>query len=383
MDTACQILINGWPRTVAASENGKLIQHYVHSEREFDVFFEHNRPSKNLYFNTARMRQDMRPVLPTVQFDFDSPLKDSVFEAGTTDGEKIEKLRTHDDLAYKVLGEVWDDTQSLIRACEEEGIPAITVFSGLGVHVHMLYQERVEPTEEKVTTSMHFVEKCDLTTYDRQIVSDTKRILRIPNSQRVDTDGPAGVWCIPMTEYEVLNNDLLDMLERSSSPKSLPMHSRYEPKNRPKMQVYDDVEVDDTETAGTIQVKGEVEVDENVEYIIESCIPLPCVRHRFLSKNPHHMVRFAGVAHLYQAGFNPQEVQNLISQIGWVDYDPQITKKMTNNIWNSRYSELSCSRLNKLGLCMYSGTFEEYSDDMKDCETYKYTSGEAMYPYNE
>lgn len=383
MNTACQILINGWPRTVAAADDGQLIQHFVHSESEFDTFINHNKPDKNLYFNTARMRQDMRPVLPTVQFDFDSPFKDSMFDDGTLDGEKIRKMRNDDDLAYKILGEVWDDTQSLIGECWSQDIPAITIFSGLGVHVHMLYQERVEPVEEKVSTSMHFVEECDLTTYDRQIISDTKRILRVPNSQRIDEKGPAGAWCIPMTEAEVLNNDLSDMLERCSEPKSIPYHSRYKPENRPRMQVYEDVDVKDSAKAGSVEVKGEADVPSDIEYLVENTILLPCVRERFLSKNPHHMIRFAGAVHLFQAGFNLGEVRDIIRKIGWSDYDEEITRKMTKSIWENRYSELSCSRLQKLGLCVYGPGYEQYSDDKNDCETHRYISGEALYPYND
>jgi hypothetical protein len=93
------------------------------------------------------------------------------------------------------------------------------------------------------------------------------------------------------------------------------------------------------------------------------------------------MVRFSGVVHLYQAGFNPQEVQNIIADIGWVDYDRAITEKMTKNIWNNNYSELPCSKIQSLGLCVMGSEFEEFGDEVEDCETHRYTSGEALYPY--
>jgi len=380
MNTATEILCNGWPRTVAASEDGVLKQTYVHGESEFDLFFNSNRPDKNLYFNIARMRQDMRPVTGLVPFDFDSPLKNSLFEEGTSDAEKISKMREDEEIASEILGEVWSDVQSLVGECWERGIPVISVFSGLGVHSYLLFQEETEPTEKKASTSMHYVEECDLSTWDRQIVTDTKRILRIPNSQRVDENGPAGAWCIPMTEPEVLNNNVHDLLSRCSQPKDISFHSRYEEANRPTLQVYDDVDLDDGNT-GTVEIKGDVEVPENVKYIINSCIPLPCVRERFLSSNPHHMIRFTGTVLLYQVGFKPKEVQEIISQIGWIDYDRKVTKKMTENIWKSKYSELSCSRLQSLGLCVYNSNFEQYSNEKEDCETHRYKSGKALYPY--
>lgn len=383
MNTAEEILTNGWPRTVAAAEGGELIQHYVHSASEYDVFVEHNKPDKNLYCNIARMRQDMRPVVSTFPFDFDSPLKDSAFEQGTTDGDKIRRMREDADLAYEILGDVWEDTQSLVRGCQEENVPVITVFSGLGVHAHLLFQEQVNPTEQKVTTSKHFVEKCDLTTWDRKILPDTKRILRIPNSQRIDENGPAGAWCIPMTEAEVLNNSLIDMLDRCSEPKSIPFHNRYKSENRPRMQVYDNVEMEE-DSVGTVDLEQRdisSEVSDNIEYIIRTYIPLPCVSERFLRSNPDHQIRFSGVVMLYQSGFTPSEVRDIIREIGWIDYDPKITKKMTEQIWSRRYSELSCSKLQSLGLCVMGPDFEEFGDEPSDCETYRYTSGEALYPY--
>jgi hypothetical protein len=368
---------------VAAAEGGGISQTFVHSWSEWETFVEHNKPDKNLYCNIARMRQDMRPVVATFPFDFDSPMKESAFEENVPDGEKINRMRQDSDLAYEVLGDVWDDTQSLIRGCREENVPVITVFSGLGVHAHLLYEEQVNPTEQKVTTSKHFVEKCDLSTWDRKILPDTKRILRIPNSQRIDERGPAGAWCIPMTEDEVLNNSLLDMLERCSEPKTLPEYSRYEVGNRPRMQVYDDVDVDE-DSVGTVELqKRDIsEVPDNVEYIIDSCIPLPCVSERFIGPNPDHLIRFSGVVFLYQSGFTPEEVRDIIREIGWVDYDEKITRKMTKQIWNRQYSELSCSKLQSLGLCVMGPNFEEFGDEPSDCETYRYTSGEALYPYD-
>lgn len=383
MQAVLDILCNGFPRTVAAAENGELTQTYVHSESELELFIEHNKQDKNLYFNIARMREDKRPVIASVPFDFDSPMKEAAFEEGTSDTEKIRRMREDDDLAYKILGDVWDDVQSLVQECWNQNIPVITVFSGLGVHAHILYQERVDPVEAKVTTSEHFIQECNLDTYDRQIVSDTKRILRIPNSQRVDRDGSSNAFCIPMTELEVLNNSLIDMLERCSSPKSIPHHSRYEMQNRPRMQVYEDIDYDESSVGSVELDDSSEEMSDDVEYIVRNCIPVPCIRERFLSRNPKHMVRFSGVVHLYQAGFSPIEVQNIIAEIGWIDYDRGITEKMTENIWKNNYSELPCSKLQSLGLCVMGSEFEKFGDEVEDCETYRYTSGEALYPYKQ
>lgn len=383
MNNAQKILFGGgFPRTVASASDGDLRQFFVHSEDEFSMFFDHNKHEKNLYSSICKFRSDMRPVLANVPFDFDSPMKDSVFDNSLTDLQKIESMRTDESLAEEVLGEVWKDTQSLVRKCKEESIPVVSVFSGLGIHCHLLYKHRVNPIKEKVSISNYFIEKCNLNTWDRQIVTDARRILRIPNSKRIDGPSVHTSFCIPITENEVLENNIHDLLERCKEPKDIPFHQRYKIENRPEMEVKEDYTEANEETVGTVQLhKRSVDdsVPELYEWIVRNSIPLPCVRERFLQSNPNHMIRFNGVVFLYQAGYSIEDVRDIIRNIGWIDYDESITKKMTKQIWNRKYSESTCSKIKSLGLCVYGPEFDDFSDDPTDCDTYKWTSGEAKY----
>jgi hypothetical protein len=382
MNTAQEILFGGFPRTVAYADETGLKQFFVHSEGEWDVFFEHNQDQRNLYSSTCRFRSDMRHVLDEVFLDLDSPMKNTMFDDDVSDIEKINRMREDKDLANKVLGMVWDDAQKLVRACKEDEIPTICVFSGLGVHVHMLYQDRVEPVKEKVSISNYYIETHDLKTSDRKVLTDTRRVLRIPNSRRFD-DGESGdVYCIPITEDEVLENDIHDLLQRCKKPKDIPFHDRYKYENRPKMSVKEGYEEVDIESQGTVPMHGQ-DIDQNVdelsEWIVRNNIPLPCVRERFLGANPHHMVRFNGTVLLFQAGFSLEEVRSIIRGIGWVDYNEQITKTMTKSIWNGKYSENSCSTLTSLGLCVYGPDFEDFSNDATDCDTYNWAGQQPRY----
>lgn len=383
MDNAQRILFGtGFPRTVGWAVNGDFRQHFVHSPGEFDLFFDHNRSDRNLYSSICRFRSDMRPVLDKVIFDFDSPMKDSAFPSTDSDKEKIQQMRKDDDLAREVLGSVWDDVQSLVSQCRKEGIPVVSVFSGLGVHCHLLYQEKVNPVREKVTTSKYFVDECDLETWDRKVITDTRRVLRIPNSQRVSKEGPTGVWCIPITEDEVMNNSVHDLLERCTSPKSIDFHERYEAENRPTMEEkegYGDV---DEDTVGSVELEDRdimSEVPSVTEWIVRNCIMLPCVSERFLRSNPDHMIRFNGVVSLYQSGFTPEEAREIIRNLGWVDYDEKITRKMTEQIWNRGYSESTCNKIQSLGLCVHGPGFDDFSDNPSDCEVHRYESGDCLW----
>lgn len=382
MNTSQEILFGSFPRTVAYADETGLKQFFVHSEGEWDMFFDHNQNRRNLYSSTCRFRSDMRHVLDEVFMDLDSPLKESMFESDVSDIEKVQRMREDSDLAEKVLGMVWDDAQSLVKRCKEDGIPTVSVFSGLGVHVHMLYQDRVEPVKEKVSISNYYIEECDLTTSDRKVLTDTRRVLRIPNSRRYDAGEEGDVYCIPITEDEVLDNNIHDLLERCKHPKDIPFHGRYEYENRPEMGVIEGYEKVDIESQGTVPLKGQdinQNVDELSEWIVRNNIPLPCVRERFLSANPDHMIRFNGTVLLFQAGFSLEEVRAIIRGIGWVDYDQGITETMTKSIWKGKYSENSCSTLTSLGLCVYGPEFDEFSDDPVDCDTYKWTGQEPRY----
>lgn len=380
MNPASKYIFDGFPRTVASASDGRLHQHFVHSQSEFDQFFKSMRGERSLYSSICRFRSDMRHVLPNVPFDFDSPMKDSAFPNDMHGSEKYRIMLEDDDKAHEVLGEVWDDVCSLVSLCQEKGVPVISVFSGMGVHCHVLFQERVEPVKEKISISNWLIDEADLGTYDRQIVTDTRRVLRVPNSHRFDAGEPTGIWCIPLTEKEVLQNTLEELLERCSSPKSIPEKDRYEHQNRPEMQVVEGYEESEEDYRGIVDIDGDIDdVPEMAEWIVRNCIDTPCVAERFLGSNPHHMVRFNGVVSLYQSGFKPDEVRDIIRKMNWIDYDEGITRKMTDQIWNRKYSENKCSTLQRLGLCVQSPEFENHGDEPKDCETYGYTSGKARY----
>lgn len=382
MDASQEILYNGFPRSVGSTDKDQIRQHFVHSESEFDLWFDKLKNERNMYSSICRFRSDMRPILGDIPFDLDSPLKDSVFEEGTTDAEKIEMMKDDGDLLKEVLGDVWKDAQKLMTKCIKEDIPAIGVFSGLGVHIHLLFQEEVQPTKKKVSISQWLIDECDLFTHDTTIITDTRRILRVPNSQRISDDERAGVWCIPMTEREIINNSIFDVLERTSRPKTIEYHDRYKPENRPEMVLKEGYEEVKEDTAGTVPIDDAIEhtnLSDLEEELVREHLMMPCISERFFSSNPHHMVRFSGTTLLYQAGYTPIEVRQIIRNIGWVDYDPDITKKMTDQIWNREYSELPCSKLQTLGLCVQSPEFEKYGDEPSDCETYKWMSGESNY----
>lgn len=377
---AGEILYGDFPRTVGVSvRDHGLYQYFVHSLGELELVYDKIRADSNFYSSICRFRPDMRPVLDKVCFDFDSPMKEAAFTENISDKEKIDRMREDEELAEEVLGDVWEDAQKLVRKCQEEGIPVISVFSGLGIHCHLLFQEQVDPVEEITSTSQWLIEECDLSTFDQQIIGDTRRVLRVPNSQRIDSGGSTATWIIPMTEQEVLDNSAHDVLLRSTSPKTIPKHDRYL-EDRPEMEVKEGYEDVDRESVGKVDME-ERDTDSVIpyeaEWIVDNCIAMPCVSERFKQSNPKHYVRLAGVIHLYNAGFSPGEVYNVIESLGWIDFDPDITEKMLRQIYKSGYSDMSCQTMKNNGLCVYGLGMEEYGDDSKECPSFGWRGGEC------
>lgn len=380
MDTATRLLFDGFPRTVASkTEDGSLMQHFVHSRGEFDRFVESMKGERDLYSSICRFRSDMRPVLDDVPFDFDSPFKETAFSEDLTDKEKIDRMRNDEEKAEEVLGDVWDDAQALARKCLSESIPAVFVFSGMGVHAHLLYQEKVSPEREKVTISNWLIDECDLETYDRQIVTDVRRVLRIPNSKRFDDGEECEIYNIPMTENEVLGNSIHDVLHRSSTLKSIEEKARYLEENRPKMEAIDGYEYSEEEDDFNVNIEvGDVDTSmaELDDWIIDNVVLMPCIAERFKSKNPKHFVRFSGAIRFFQAGFSIGETLNLIERLNWVDYDRKKSKKILTQIYKRRYSEPSCQTMQKRGFCVW-GMMDDYDGDPEDCDSYGWQSGTA------
>lgn len=380
MDTASQILFGEFPRSFAASAKGELRQYFVHSESEWDASFKKVRPRKNVYCSTCHFRSDMRPVLDKVFFDFDSAKKDSAFSGNVGDRQKIEQMREDTELLTEVLGNVWSDVQSLVETCSDKDIPTITVFSGLGFHVYLLYQPEVNPVRKKITTSNMFIDECELTTHDRKVVTDVRRILRVPNAQRIDSSSgeavSCGLWTIPLSEEDVLKKGLKRVFDESTSPKQIEDKEKYSKSERPKMSLYEEYEQKTLEETPTRDLENRdisSEVDSVTEFIVDNAIPMPCVSERIKQSNPDHHVRLNFAVHMLNAGFSVNEIVHVASGLNWIDFDAKKTKRFVKQAKRKRYSEYSCKTMDKRGFCVHS-------EDQSECDEYGWSSGECLYP---
>lgn len=378
MDEVTKLLYGKFPRRV-----GNPVQWPVHSESELDAVIEECEGERNLYATISHfdLTEGGGVVSDKISIDLDSPMKEAAFPRTERDDEKIMLMREDWGLADEVLGEVCKDAQKIAERAEQEEIPLVGVFSGFGIHLHLLYQEQVQARQHLATTVRKYLDELDLGTLDIQLIGDVQRILRIPNVRRVYVDADRGesitddthtmacnLYTIPLTRDEVKQITPEDLMVSSKDLRQIPLPDQ----ERPEMQVYDEY----LEERATVRGEVEVEIDvENYERqgilnMLKELLQMPCMYERIVQPNPHHMVRFNSAILLFNAGFTRQEIEEMFMSLGWVDADRSKTRKFLKQIHKRGYSDMSCQSIQSLGLCMRK-------EEPEDCTTYDWSGGKA------
>lgn len=378
MDQAQRLLYGEFPRSVASSQdNGQLRQFMVHSEGEFDLFTKAVNRKRNAYASLSWFPVGGNTKCDKVSYDFDSPFKNSAFAEGneTSDVEKVRLMRDDDQIAHQVLGGVVEDVRELARASQEDGIPVVGVFSGLGMHVHQLFQPEESPKKEMGSTCRRYIDTLDLDTADEVPVGDEMRIMRVPNMKRVqmlDDDDKlsreASVFCIPLSGDELCEITVDELLELSLSPRP---DIQMDVGERPQMALYEDYERSRVGKDAMQEVSEPTSVsDENVEWLLDELVPLPCIRERVKTRHPGHDVRVYLAIHLFNVGMSVGEAVEFISKLGWEDFDRETTTRNLKSIWRTGYSDPGCKTLRENGLCTRA-------DDPVSCEAYGWSNGQC------
>lgn len=378
MDPVQKLLYGKFPRRV-----GNPVQWPVHSESELDAVIEECEGERNLYATISHfdLTEGGGVVSDKISIDLDSPMKEAAFPSTDRDDEKVMLMRQDRDLAEEVLGEVCEDARRVAERAELEEIPLIGVFSGFGVHLHLLYQEQVQARKHLATTVRRYLDELDLGTLDIQLIGDVQRILRIPNVRRVYVDAdrgetidenthtmPCNLYTIPLTRDELKEITAEDLMVTSREPRQIPLPDQ----ERPEMKIYDDY----LEERATVRGEVEVQIDvENYEQqgilnMLKELLQMPCMYERIVQPNPHHMVRFNSAVLLFNSGFTKEEIEDMFMTLGWVDADRQKTRKFLDQIHSRGYADMSCETIMGLGLC-------RRKEEPEECPTYGWSGGQA------
>lgn len=385
MDPVTTALYGGFPRAV-----GSPHQWFVHSEEEFDLFYDTASGQRNVYSSVSYIGQSGGPVCDKIFYDFDTPQKrdgevvHEEFSNGLSDREKIRIMRDHPDIAQDILGDVLDDARRFVEVSTEDDIPVICVFTGFGLHVHQLYQPEEDPRPEMQSTAYKYVDELGLQTADEAVIGDVQRLARVPNAPRVDTtmddnnriveSTPCNLFTIPLLGHELEGLTAHDLVLRARSRRKVePPTGAMNEDERPEMQFYKDYEY---LARGGVSSPEELEeevasfVDEDVQWYVKRLLQMPCMATHVLRHNPPHDIRQNFAVMLFNIGFTPRRAHNLISKLGWADYDPDETRKQLDNIYRNGYSDMSCKTLMSRGYCVYA-------DDPDECPTEGWSGGKC------
>lgn len=392
MDRVAQELFADFPRRV-----GTPNQHWVFNEAQVELFLDVVDGVRGAYTTLNRLPivEGQPDVSDKVFFDFDSPAKDEVegngkrwdhpdIDPNEPADELIRRMRNDAGLATDVIGQPVEDARRLAQESASDNIPVLGVFTGFGVHVHQLYQETVDPRDAMASVAARYEDKADLETMDWECVGQPEKLCRLPNVERATyvegqhgerRDGRGtGLYTVPLDGADLRTITAKDLLALAEGPRDTG-HLEI-PEERPQMPVWEEYIPDGTAGDDIAQRPVDqrtqpvgTEMFDDMETILRELFQMPCMVERIQQPNPGNRVRLNAAVMLFNAGLNPQQVENLFGQLGWVDFDREITRSKLDHAWKTGYSDMSCSSLRSRGLCV--------KEDPKECHTYGWSGGQV------
>jgi hypothetical protein len=356
-----QLFGRGVPRRV-----GTPNQFWVYSKQHLSDFIDSVTGRKNAYCTISHVNRQMEPVTDKVSLDFDSPEKEKDWGY-----EEVNRLMDDDSFADDVLGPVCDDVQKMASRTLDDGHGALGVFTGFGVHFHILTKAEVEPNVALASMPQMYKEEEGLEHMDEQPVGDIWRLMRIPNVQRIEDEKATGLWQVPLTRKEMEDITPADLLEYSSRPRR---QVACESGVRREMDEYPDYifsrEAVPSEDMEELPMEFSDAAPESVRYMLKEYLQMPCMYERIVQPDPDNIVRHNCAVLLLNVGFSVDEVVDIFSKLNWVDWDRSITREKVEYAHEKGYSDMSCSTAMSKGLCTRL-------DNPTDCRAYGWSGGKA------
>ena len=367
MDETQELLFGRFPRLVGTPE-----QFPVFDEGSFDVFVDRASGKANCYSRISWLARTGEWMCDRIFFDLDGHLS----EEGITDVELVSKLRTESVFREDVLGEVCEDARKIASLCQEVGFPVIGVYTGKGIHLHIFTEERKFPKRELRSNQKWIDDECSLSTSDRQVYGDVKRLCRVPNCRRYDerVSTATDLFCVPLsrveleeiTPEELVNWSLEPRVVREPAESRPPLFAREE-------YVRSSSSADDTTfQAGSVELAESTQsiLTEQLEQWLKDVLNLPCMYEAIMTRNPPHKVRFNVAIMLFNVGMTPEDVVEVYSRLGWHDFDASITRKFATQIYEAGYADMSCASIQEQGLCVF-----KKGERSNECEAFGYPGG--------
>lgn len=233
----------------------------------------------------------------------------------------------------KIFGD-WDGNLEGVKKIYERlsrDTTVIPVFSGCkGIHLYVLIKPAPMTEENRLKLLALSRKVFSNSGVDYHVVGDVRRLCRVPNTLH-----SKGLYCT------YLPPDWTWM-----EWKDLIAHARerheYEYEIRRNLTLEDvKVERKDFEFA-----RGDIEKCPSKNLL--KAFLRPCLYRRISDSNPSHTARTAMVIDLMWVGLPEKQIVDIISQLGWEDFDRAQTEYQVEQIFRKKYKPYSCRRLREL-----------------------------------
>lgn len=322
-------------------------QYWIKSEREYEDFLIFNNGKADCYRSHNAFADPKRENvwLQVVVWDFDN---------------KEDQHQPHADM------------QALARLGEEVGVPTMNVFSGRkGFHTYFCFKPILAINNSALkdyVRAVHLwaIERASLKSWDKQLLGDTNRQIRIPGTIHPKT----GKWCrkidpswsleycqsltskAPRVEYPEGKETLIEFCRRMGIKRSMGRRVDFA---KSDFAPYDD--------------KG-----GDFDAYLKLVLPRMCIHNALMTENPPHAARLQSIISLVKCGYDQSFAMKFIKQVSehynWQNRDPNITSYFVQyQFQHPEYHDYSCKRLREEGLCvgskceMFSKAFPEEVTD--------------------
>jgi len=379
MDDAQSVIFGEFPREAATPERFMLF-----NEEHFDRYLEKCINRYNLYSSVASINKHGY-VFDKIYYDCDTLCKENgdvsheKVSPSMTDADIFSLMRQDKEFADDILWPVIQDVRKLVEQSISDGLDVVGVFSGYGIHVYQFYQPKLNPQKELYSTIHKYKSELSLNTVDGK-VHDVRRIMRIPNVPRMcgeENKYETGVWTIPLTADEMLQVDSQWLLHHSKGPRSLSVKDfNVNPSEAPEMNVYKEhldsfTRIEEVQAEPRELLEHEI-ADENIIWLLENVLKMPCMYEHAMQPNPNHEIRVNFAVMMFNLGYNINETHAIIRKLNWKDYNRETTMEQLRQIYRRKYADMSCKTLMTRGYCVYYGEEQE-------CPTYKWSGGNQKY----
>jgi len=230
-----------------------------------------------------------------------------------------------------------------------------------GIHIFYKNGFRNRPRFKKNTKR---VKRWILPTMDKMVMKDPKRLCRMMLSPHCTMSGKFnGRYCCPLTEEQILDWDIRDIVAYSHNPKFV-IPKTTKGKTYDLIELADYLGLDFTEIfTGVDQANINDEDLNDIQEIDTKILMLmlqsqkPCIANA-LKKDPDHFIRFSFVVWMKRMGKSLIEAiknyENVANHFGYVDrYNFEVRDTQIQHIYEGSYvSEPTCGKLIRDGYCV-------------------------------